>query len=62
MVAAVLGRVDEGFEWLGRAFAERDTFLFILHGATSENNWLRVNPDMLTDPRVEALWRRMGFP
>ena len=60
-MAGYLGRLDEAFEWLERAFDEHDTYLFFLHGVTLDNNWWGMAEAMLADPRLEALWQRMGL-
>jgi TolB-like protein/Tfp pilus assembly protein PilF len=53
-VTAALGRIDEAFEWLDRAYEERDALL----------TWVSVAPHydpLRDDPRFDALLERMGF-
>ena len=52
---ARLGRFEEAFEWLNRAYARRDTTLLSL--ATSP-----VLKPLRGDPRFAALARRLHFP
>ena len=58
MIASIygaLGEPDKAFEWLDRAYEERDYFLL----------WIKVDPvyDALRDdPRFAALLERMNFP
>ena len=55
LVYASMGERDSAFEWLEKAFAERDTFL----------PWLNSDPDfnpLRSDPRFDALIRRIGIP
>ncbi len=52
---AVLGDVDSAFEYLERAYAERDGDL----------TWLQADPafdSLRSDPRYADLLRRMGLP
>ena len=53
-VTAALGRIDEAFEWLDRAYEERDALL----------TWVSVAPHydpLRDDPRFDALLERMGL-
>jgi TolB-like protein/tetratricopeptide (TPR) repeat protein len=55
LIYAGLGEKDEAFEWLERAYEERDKGLLSL----------RVDPPLdplRSDPRFQALLRRMNFP
>jgi tetratricopeptide (TPR) repeat protein len=55
LVHAGLGRTDEAFQWLGRAFDERSHWLV----------WLRLDPrwkGLHGDPRFPALVAKMNFP
>jgi DNA-binding winged helix-turn-helix (wHTH) protein/TolB-like protein len=55
LVHAGLGRADEAFQWLGRAFDERSHWLV----------WLRLDPrwkSLHHDPRFPALVAKMNFP
>jgi tetratricopeptide (TPR) repeat protein len=55
LVDAGLGRKDEAFEWLTRAFDERSNWLV----------WLRLDPrwvNIRNDPRFTELVNRMHFP
>ncbi len=54
MVHFCLGNPDEAFEWMEKAYEERAAWLV----------WLRVVPwcASLSDPRFEALVRRIGLP
>ena len=50
-----LGDKDQAFAWLGKAYQERDGFLV----------WLKVDPSLdslRSDPRFQALLRKMNFP
>ena len=52
LVSAVLGRADEAFEWLDRAYEERDALL----------NWVKIGPHydpLRDDPRFSSLLKRM---
>jgi len=52
LVSAVLGRADEAFEWLDRAYEERDALL----------NWVKIGPHydpLRGDPRFSSLLKRM---
>jgi len=54
LVSAVLGRADEAFEWLDRAYEERDALL----------NWVKIGPHydpLRGDPRFAVLLARMGL-
>ncbi len=54
-IYAALGRLDEAFQWLERAFEERDRMI----------GMLRVHPrldPLRGDPRFEDLARRVGIP
>ena len=53
-IHAQLGDVDESFEWLERAYLERDAGLGYL-------NFERFSA-MRSDPRMIDLVRRMGLP
>ncbi len=50
------GEMDRAFEWVKRAYEERDSFL----------PWLRVTPmdrmGLLSDPRIDELLDRLGLP
>jgi serine/threonine-protein kinase len=62
VIAGYLGRLDEAFEWFERAFDEHDTDLFLLHGMTDvENKRWRMPSELVQDPRLDTLWRRMGL-
>jgi tetratricopeptide (TPR) repeat protein len=55
LVYASMSERDSAFEWLEKAFAEHDTFL----------PWLNSDPDfepLRSDPRFDALIRRIGIP
>jgi hypothetical protein len=55
LVHAGLGEKDQAFEWLERAYAERDKgMLFLLVDQT-------LDP-LRSDPRFDDLVRRMNFP
>jgi serine/threonine-protein kinase len=54
-ISAVLGRIDEAFEWLDRAYDERDNLLVTL-------KVLRFWDPLRDDPRFQDLLRRMNFP
>ena len=50
-----LGEIDQGFEWLEKAYEERDTVMIRL----------KVNPQfdkVRSDPRFKAMLKRMNFP
>ncbi len=54
-IYAALGESDAAFEWLDRAYEERDYFLV----------WLKVDPmydPLRDDPRLADLLQRMNFP
>ncbi len=54
-VSAALGRTNEAFEWLERAYEERDSLL----------DWVKLVPHfdpLRDDPRFQDLLRRMNFP
>jgi hypothetical protein len=54
-VSASLGRVDEAFEWLERAYEERDTLM----------TWVKLLPHfdpLRDDPRFASVLRRMELP
>jgi serine/threonine-protein kinase len=53
-VSAGLGRKDEAFEWLGRAYDERDPLLAVL-------KHLPFFDCLREDPRFDALLKRMGL-
>ena len=58
MIAAIqgaLGHDDEAFTWLSRAYDERDGLLFAV-------NVLWIFAPLHSDPRFQALLRRMNFP
>jgi Flp pilus assembly protein TadD len=61
VIAGSLGRVDEAFQWFEQAFDEHDPYLFLLHGVRAEDPRWRLPPDLLQDPRLDRLWRRMGL-
>ena len=50
----VLGEDDLGFQWLDKAYEERDGLMPLL-------NVPRLAGDLRDDPRFEALLERMGF-
>jgi serine/threonine-protein kinase len=53
-LSATLGRVDEAFEWLERAYEERDMLM----------TWVKLLPHfdpLRDDPRFDALVKRMGL-
>jgi tetratricopeptide (TPR) repeat protein len=55
LLSARLGEKDKALEWLERAIAEHDAWVF----------WLKVSPDydtLRSDPRYAGLMRRMGLP
>ena len=55
MIHAGLGEKDQAFEWLEKAYEERDQGLL----------FLKVGPDLdplRSDPRYQDLLRRMNFP
>ena len=54
-VYGALGEKDKAFEWLGKAFEERDENM----------TWLKVDPvldPLRSDPRFQDVLRRMGLP
>lgn len=51
----VLGDVDKGFEWLERAYSERE-FLLLTH-----IQWVRLFDGIRTDPRYLDLLKRLGL-
>jgi Flp pilus assembly protein TadD len=53
-LSAVLGRTDEAFEWLERAYDERDPILAVL-------KHYRPLDFLRDDPRFDALFKRMGL-
>jgi hypothetical protein len=53
-MATGLGRRDEAFEWLDRAYDERDPFLPIL-------KYYKPFEPLHDDPRFDALLKRIGF-
>lgn len=55
MIHAVLGETEEAFEWLEKAFVERDPVLLFLK-TSSGFEGLRA------DPRLDDLVRRVGLP
>jgi hypothetical protein len=54
MIHAVLGEPDEAFEWLGRAFGEREPTLIYLSQAPDFEG-------LHDDPRFRDLVRRIGL-
>jgi TolB-like protein/thioredoxin-like negative regulator of GroEL len=52
---AVVGEVDEAFQWLERGYRERDPMLAML-------NYWEAAPALRHDPRLRALMRRIGLP
>ena len=53
-VSAALRRVDEGFDWLERAYEERDALL----------TWVKLIPHydpLRDDPRFDKLLEKMGL-
>jgi hypothetical protein len=53
-VSAGLGRKDEAFEWLERAYEEREALLV----------WVKVQPafdPLRDDPRFDALLKKIGL-
>ena len=54
MICGVLGRTDEAFEWMQRAYEVRDDFMMSLKIA------IRLD-SLRSDPRFEEWLRRMGF-
>jgi len=55
MVYAGLGRKDEAFEWLERAYEDRSIWMIFLNVHPMFN-------DLRPDPRFHSLVRRMAFP
>jgi tetratricopeptide (TPR) repeat protein len=56
MIHTVLGETEQAFEWLERAYAERDPMmLFLLRG-------FRYYDGLRADPRFDDLVRRVGLP
>jgi TolB-like protein/Tfp pilus assembly protein PilF len=53
-LSAVLGRTDEAFEWVERAYDERDPILAVL-------KHYRPLDFLHDDPRFDALFKRMGL-
>jgi len=54
-ISAALGRIDEAFDWLNRAYDERDNLLVTLEV-------LRFWDPLRDDPRFQDLLRCMNFP
>ena len=54
-VLVALGDYDEAFRWLSRAYDERDGWLSFM------NHWPTWRP-LRSDPRFQALLRKMNFP
>ncbi len=52
-----LGEYDKAFEWLNRAYEERDPFLVIINSF-----WRVYYTSVLSDPRFKALLKKMGLP
>jgi TolB-like protein/Flp pilus assembly protein TadD len=53
-LSAALGRIDDAFEWLDRAYDERDGILVCV-------KYFRGSDPLRDDPRFDALLKRMGF-
>jgi serine/threonine protein kinase/Flp pilus assembly protein TadD len=51
---AVLGQLDQAFQWLERGYRERDPMLALL-------NYWEAAPELRHDPRLRALIRRVGL-
>jgi hypothetical protein len=51
---AVVGRLDEAFQWLERGYRERDPMLAML-------NYWEAAPALRRDPRLRALILRTGL-
>jgi tetratricopeptide (TPR) repeat protein len=51
---AVVGQLDEAFQWLERGYRERDPMLAML-------NYWEASPALRADPRLRALIRRVGL-
>ncbi len=56
---ARLGRTDEAFEWLERAYEERDGSLAFIKGWPPYGSLIEL---LRSDPRFQDLLRRMNFP
>ena len=54
-VYASLGDKDEAMRWLDQGYTEHDAFMILL------KVWPAYDP-LRSDPRFEALVRRMNFP
>ena len=55
MLSLIMGDLEKTYEWLEKAYEERDSGLFML----------KSNPSygpIRSDPRFQALLRRMNFP
>jgi hypothetical protein len=50
-----MGNLDQVFEWLEKAYEERDSSLVTLNGNP-------IFQSIRSDPRFQALLRRMNFP
>lgn len=53
--AAAAGALDEAFEWLDRAYEERDGVMFLL-------KYHPASAPLRGDPRFDAFLERVGFP
>ncbi|MFO7733556.1 MAG: protein kinase, partial [Candidatus Aminicenantes bacterium] len=53
--AGILGKLDLAFEYLERAFAERDTLMIFIHVYTE---W--ISPELSADPRFKDTLARLG--
>jgi hypothetical protein len=58
LVVAVLGWMDEAFEWPETAPRERDAGLIFDH---EPGHLVNTPPILQEDPRVAQLWKKMGL-
>lgn len=54
-IYAAIGDLDAAFEWFERAYRERDPLPVI-------NFWPATSPELVADPRFDALMKRVGVP
>ena len=54
LINAALGKKDDAFEWLDRAYDERDAILVCV-------KYFRGSDPLRDDPRFDALLKRLGF-